>query len=113
MTRWVLLGTVVLMLGGCGIRERVGNFFNRSPDLIPYRASVAKGEDSRDIFVTVRAGGATVAQVRESVRYGATDYCLTRFGNSDTRWAIDPATGDWAFERSGDAMTFSGRCVAR
>lgn len=113
LKRWVILGAVALTLSGCGsIRER---FFGggQADRALPYKASLAKGEDRRDFAVRVRAGGASVANVRESVRFQATRYCLTNFGGADARWSINPATGDWAFTRAGEDMVFQGRCVAR
>ena len=113
LKRWIILGSAAVLLSGCGtIRER---FFSggQSDRALPFRASLTKGEDGRDISVRVRAGGVSVADVRESVRFQATRYCLTNFGGADTRWQIDPATGDWAFTREGQDMIFQGRCVAR
>jgi len=63
--------------------------------------------------VRARAGGATVEQVRESVRFRATRYCLPTYGGSDVEWTIDPETDDWAFTRDGSDMVFSGRCLKR
>ena len=80
---------------------------------LEFRASLQRGEDRRDFTVRVRAGGATVGQVRESVRFQSTRYCLPTFGKSDAEWTIDPDTGDWAFTRDGADMIFSGRCLAR
>ena len=80
---------------------------------LDFSARLQRGEDRRDFTVRARAGGATVDQVRESVRFQATRYCLPTFGGSDTDWTIDPATGDWAFTRDGADMVFSGRCTKR
>ena len=113
LNRWIILGCIALALSGCGIRERLFGSAGQADRTLPYRASLSKGEDRRDFAVSVRAGGATVAQVRESVRFPATRYCLTTFGGSDTRWAMDPRSGDWAFSRDGQDMIFRGRCVAR
>lgn len=80
---------------------------------LEFRARLQRGEDRRDFTVRVRAGGATVGQVRESVRFQSTRYCLPTFGKSDTEWTIDAESGDWAFTRDGADMIFSGRCTAR
>lgn len=80
---------------------------------LQYRADLNRGEDPRDFTVSVRNKGAGVAEVRESVRFPATRYCLERFGGSDALWEIDPITNDWAFQQSGDKLVFSGRCVTR
>lgn len=105
---------VLLMLSGCGLRDR---FFGSGPmqaDVsLPFDARLNKGTDRRNFTVTVRAGGASIDRVRETVRFEATGYCLNSFGGSDTRWDIDPVTNDWAFRRAGENMIFSGRCTAR
>jgi hypothetical protein len=111
LKRWIILVTIALVVSGCGIRDRI--FGSQADRTLPYRASLTKGEDRRDFAVRVRASGISVAQVRESVRFPATRYCLETFGGSDARWALDPATGDWAFTRDGQDMVFRGRCVAR
>ena len=112
LKRWIILGSVAVVLSGCSsVRER---FFGSQADrTLPYRASLTKGEDRRDFLVRVVAGGASVAAVRESVRFPATRYCLETFGGSDALWVRDPGTGDWAFTRDGQDMIFRGRCVAR
>lgn len=112
LTRMVIFLGIGLMLGGCGVRERLFGD-GQSPDALPFNAKLTKGDDRRDIAVRVRAGGVTVNDVRESVRFQATRYCLATYGASDTRWRIDPATGDWAFTREGQDMIFNGRCTAR
>ncbi|MEK6216463.1 MAG: hypothetical protein N2B03_04500 [Boseongicola sp.] len=80
---------------------------------LQFRAGLQRGEDRRDFTVRARAGGATVEQVRESVRFRATRYCIPTFGGSDVEWAIDPVTDDWAFTRDRSEMVFSGRCTRR
>lgn len=113
LTRFIVILGMVLTLSGCGIRDRL--FGGETSDVpLPYRAKLSKGDDQRNFNVRVsRAGGATVAQVRESARFQATRYCLTSYGGSDTRWQINQSTGEWAFTRDGQDMIFSGRCVAR
>ena len=81
---------------------------------LPFRASLSKGADPRNIAVSVTAPGETsVDEVRESVRFEATKYCLLRFGSSDAEWDLDPTTNDWAFTQSGRVLVFSGRCSGR
>jgi hypothetical protein len=80
---------------------------------LQFRARLQRGEDRRDFTVRARAGGATVEQVRESVRFQATRYCLPTYGGSEVEWAIDPETNDWAFTRDGSDMVFSGHCTKR
>ena len=114
MTRLTLVFCAALMLSGCGVRERLfGGGAGQADTALPFKAKLSKGDDRRNISVRVRAGGVSVDDVRESVRFEATRYCLSSYGASDTRWDIDPTTGDWAFNRDGQDMIFTGRCVAR
>ena len=115
LKRWVIFAVLAVAMSGCAsVRERLFGGGGQSAVALPFRAALARGaEDRRDFAVRVAAGGATVDDVRESVRFPATRYCLTTFGGSDTRWVIDPATNDWAFSRDGQDMIFDGRCVAR
>ncbi len=114
LKRWIIFAILAFAVSGCAsVRERLFGGGGQSAVALPFRAALARGEDRRDFAVRVRAGGATVDDVRESVRFPATRYCLTTFGGSDTRWVTDPATGDWAFARDGQDMIFNGRCVAR
>ncbi len=114
VTRLILVIGAVLLLSGCaGVRERIFGGGAQSDTALPFWAQLTKGDDRRNIAVRVRAGGVSVDAVRESVRFEATRYCLSTYGASDTRWQIDPATGDWAFTRVGEDMIFNGRCVAR
>jgi hypothetical protein len=114
MRVWVLIFLMSTMgLSGCsGVRDRIFGAGEEAQGL-PFRAVLARGADRRNFTVRVRAGAVPVEQVRESVRFPATRYCLTTYGASDTRWTIDPATRDWAFQQNGNDMVFSGRCVAR
>ena len=123
VTRALCLGVLVLGLGGCGILGGgnngflgIGKLFGDGGSFeagLPYRAKLQRGEDRRDFTVRTEAGGVGVAEARESTRFPATRYCLETYGKSDADWVIDPATGDWAFSRDGQAMIFQGRCTAR
>ncbi len=114
LKRWIILGSIALILSGCGVRERLFGGGGQADRALPFRTSITKGEDRRDFAVrVVRAGGVSVSDVRESARFEATRYCLTNYGGSDARWDIDLRTGDWAFSRDGSDMIFRGRCVAR
>ena len=114
LMRIIIFVCIALMLSGCGIRERLfGSGAGQADAALPFRANLSKGDDRRDFTIRVRAGGVSVPDVRESVRFQATRYSLATFGGSDTRWQIDPATGDWAFVRDGQDMIFAGRCLAR
>ena len=117
------VGAVCLSLAGCGVLGGNGNGFlgmgrffgdgGAGEAGLPYRASLKRGEDHRDFTVRAEAGGVGLADVRESARFPATRYCIETYGASDIDWQVDPATGDWAFSRDGQAMIFQGRCTAR
>ena len=110
--RTILVGCVVLSLAGCSlIRPQTGE--GVAATALAYKANLARGEDPRDVTVTVKAGGVGVEDVRESVRFPVTRYCISAYGGSDADWELDPATGDWAFYREGDNMIFSARCTTR
>lgn len=114
MLRMIIIIVLSVLVAGCANqREQIFGTSAQSAANLPYRADITKGDDLRDIRVRVRAGGNTVSAVRETVRFQATRYCLWNYGGSETRWTQDPATGDWAFTRSGEDMIFTGRCVAR
>ena len=110
--RALSIALIPLILAGCGwFGSDSGNGESDIP--LPYKTDFARGEDSRDFTVSARAFDATVEDVRESVRFAATRYCLSVFGGSAARWELDPVSGDWAFVRDGDDMVFTGRCLAR
>ena len=112
--RLMLVVALAVGLTGCGrIRDWWTGGGGQAAEALPYRANLSKGADRHDFTVTVRAPGAAVTSVRESVRFPATRYCLETFGVSDALWTTDPATGDWAVTRNGDTMVFTGRCTAR
>ena len=100
------------LLAGCGLFGGPGSGSVPASEL-PYEARLSEGDDPRDVSVTVTAPGASVADVRESVRFPVTRYCLNQFGKSDARWDVDAQTNDWSFIRSDDAMVFNARCTAR
>lgn len=116
--RALAAGLVLTILTGCGGFSGIGSGNSarnaESENDLPFKASLSKGEDPRDIVVSVTAGGeVTLDDVRESVRFEATKYCLLTFGSSDADWQIDPATGDWAFTQTGNVLVFSARCAGR
>lgn len=110
--RAVLFLVAALALAGCGLIQPVTGE-GVSADRLPYRTSLKRGEDPRNVAVSVRARGAGVDAVRESVRFPVTRYCLSNYGRSDALWNRDPASGDWAFVRQGETLVFQARCVAR
>lgn len=84
-----------------------------SENVLPFKAKLQDGEDPADFTVSVANQGAGVKEVRESVRFEGTKYCLNTNGSSDIDWALGDETGDWAFTQDGDVLVFSGRCVGR
>ena len=70
LKRWIILGSVALMLSGCAsVRERIFGGGGEADRALPYRTKIVKGEDRRNISVRVlRAGGVAVRDVRESAR---------------------------------------------
>ncbi|MEZ5912859.1 MAG: hypothetical protein R3D84_12080 [Paracoccaceae bacterium] len=112
-----VLAAGLLALAGCanfgsGIGSLGFGKRTQPSEVLPFQAKLSKGEDPLDIQVAVDAPGATVEDVRESVRFEATRYCLTTTGITDADWQIDPGTGDWAFVRDeGGAMVFAARCL--
>ena len=80
---------------------------------LPFRAKLIETDEPRVFSVAVANRGAGVAQVRESVRFQGTAYCLFEFGSSHIDWVIDPATQDWAFRQDGEQLRFQGRCTVR
>ncbi|MEM9434537.1 MAG: hypothetical protein AAGA12_11500 [Pseudomonadota bacterium] len=112
MIRALVLGTLICGLAACGGNRNPARNAESGVEL-PYRAKLSFGNDPRDIEINVDADGASVEDVRESVRHKATSYCLLKFGGSDTEWDIDPLTDDWAFTQNGDDLIFTGRCTIR
>lgn len=109
---WLSL-VLILSLAGCASLG-FGNASNRanSEKELPFRAKLKTGE-GRAFSVSVANRGAGLDQVRESVRFEATKYCLLQFGGSDATWEINPATKDWAFTRDGSSLVFRGTCSVR
>jgi len=77
---------------------------------LPYKASLKTNDDPRDITINVKHKGDGIEQVRESVRYEATKYCLVTFGSSDVNWQKDGSTGDWVFQETSKGLLFRARC---
>lgn len=117
MLRGAIFLALALALTGCsGLRDRLNIFKGRDSTerSLPYKAKLSKNKaDPRDLTITVASRGDGLEEVRESVRFQATKYCLKTFGSSDADWQIDPETGDWAYTSSADTLTFQGRCTGR
>lgn len=112
MLRVLLIVTLTFAVASCG-RLGIGNGSKRAEteNTLPFKAKLKKG-DEKDFTVTVANKGAGVEQVRESVRFQATKYCLLTFGGSDAEWQINPVSKDWAFTQDGDKLVFRGECTA-
>ncbi|MEM7470838.1 MAG: hypothetical protein AAF340_05745 [Pseudomonadota bacterium] len=101
---------VIATVVSCGQRNSVQRA--DAPIELPFKAKLSKGE-ARGFSVSVDNEGKDLEEVRESVRFEATKYCLGTFGGSDADWVIDPATNDWAFNQDGSRLIFNGECTAR
>jgi hypothetical protein len=112
MVRLVILAALIFSIAACG-RLGLGNPAKRAETNteLPFRAKLSKGEE-RAFTVAVTHEGNGVEEVRESVRFEATKYCLLTFGGSDAAWDIDPVTDDWAFAQDGSQLIFAGECTA-
>lgn len=112
MMRVVPVLMMIAALAGCSTFDRINPFGRKaSPEAaLPYRTSLAREGDGM-LRVSVRAEGAGLEAVRESVRYPVTRECIAARGSSDADWVTDPATGDWAYtaDTAGN-LTFRARC---
>ncbi len=108
--RGALMIVLVASVAACGARNSVQRA--DAPIELPFKAKLSKG-DAQDFSISVDNKGKGLDEVRESVRFEATKYCLGTFGGSDAEWKIDPATNDWAFNQDGSRLIFNGECIAR
>lgn len=113
---------VVAALTGCGVTQRVGDFVSSGAGLgsstvrtdltVPFKAVLrASRDDPRAFVVSTNETAVPLDDLRESIRYPATRYCIETFGGSDVDWAL--AGDDWASVLENAALIFSGRCTAR
>ena len=113
----IILGLVVTASGCDRLPLPGSELFARSvpEEGLPYRATLRReGRLDPDFTVTVRARRAGLEQVRESVRYPGTRYCLRTFGTSEITWRASGSPDNWIATptRSGD-LVFRGRCNFR
>ncbi|SFR54374.1 hypothetical protein [Litoreibacter janthinus] len=113
MIRIALITALSLSVASCGLLSRDKSRNAESERALPFKAKLSSGEDKRDISIAVVNNGAGVEEVRESVRFEATKYCLLNFGGSDADWQISSVSDDWAFTQDGDKLVFNARCIAR
>lgn len=112
MLRAALIISLTFAVTSCGLfGKRTAGSRASSDSAQPFKAKLQKGE-GRAFAVSVVHKGSGVAELRESVRFEATKYCLLGFGASDAAWAINPANNDWAFVQDGDRLIFNGECTA-
>jgi len=120
MRRVVVAIVLTVPLAGCGWLSNtfagIGDTFGFGGGTggLPYRATAAKGEDPRNLIVTVPVQPTVaLADFRESARFPVTRYCLSTFGTSEADWATDPATGDWAVTWTTNGALLQARCTGR
>lgn len=113
MARVVIMVAVMLSVASCGLLGGQRNAANRAEteNTLPFKAKLSRGEE-RAFSVAVVHKGSGVADVRESVRFEATKYCLLTFGGSEAEWQMDARSQDWAFTQDGDRLIFRGECTA-
>jgi len=111
--RIIVRTAAILALGllatGCG----GGTDSDDQEAALPFKARLSTADRPRAFTVSVAVDGGELDEVRESVRFAATEHCLFEYGSSDTEWDIDSETGDWAHVQGGGGLVFSGRCTAR
>lgn len=113
MIRLLLITTLAFGVASCGKLRSDKSRGAASERALPFKAKLSKGEDKREIAVSVENKGAGVDEVRESVRFEATKYCLLNYGGSDVEWDMNAAGTDWAFSQDGGALIFNARCTKR
>lgn len=114
MIRAIVILAVALSVASCGVLRSDKSKGAASERELPFKAKLSKGsDDKREISIAVRNRGAGVEEVRESVRFEATKYCLLNFGGSEAEWQMDATGAEWAFTQDGDALVFKARCSAR
>jgi len=81
MGRAVIMLALLLSVASCGLFGGFGNASKRAEteNTLPFKAKLSKGE-GRAYSVAVVHKGSGVAELRESVRFEATKYCLLTFG---------------------------------
>jgi hypothetical protein len=113
MIRLLLITSLVLTAASCSRLSRDKSRNAATERALPFKAKLSTGEDKRDIAIAVVNKGAGVEEVRESVRFEATKYCLLNYGGSDAEWQISSVSEDWAFTQDGDKLVFNARCIKR
>jgi len=113
LVRALVLVCASAVVSACGVPERLGLGRSAEPEaVLPFSAKLTEGDQMRQFSVRVNAGGAGLAEVRESARFPATAHCLLDFGGSDIDWNTG-ADGDWLVARDDADLIVSGACASR
>jgi len=115
MIKKMSLYTIIIVgLFGCGsITPYFKGFKVKPTEPLPYKTSLSAQKNAEEFVVSVKNKEQGIAEVRESVRFEATKYCLLYFGTSDINWKISQITQDWAFDSNSGKLIFSGQCEVR
>ena len=105
--------TIVGLLGCGSINSPLKSFKVRPTEPLPYKTSLNAQKNAEGFVVLVKHKEQGIEEVRESVRFEATKYCLLKFGTSNINWKISQTTQDWAFVSDSGKLTFSGQCEVR
>ena len=113
-TKVFFCGLTLAFVSACGSIDHYSTMWKTKPSQdLPYKAILKVEKKSDSFSIKVRNKGKSIAEVRESVRFEATKYCLIKFGNSEVNWLMDDNTGDWKFESTAKQLTFFGKCEVR
>lgn len=105
---------VIVGLLGCGsINSSLKSFKVKPTEPLPYKTSLTAQKNAEEFVVSVKHKEKSIEEVRESVRFEATKYCLLKFGTSNINWKISQITQDWAFDSNSGKLIFSGQCEVR
>ena len=115
MIKKMSLYTIIIVgLFGCGSINHYFKGVNVKPtEPLPYKTNLSSQKNAEEFVVSVKNKEQGIEEVRESVRFEATKYCLLYFGTSDINWKISQITQDWAFDSNSGKLIFSGQCEVR
>ena len=115
MIKKISLYTIIIVgLFGCGSINQYFKGVNVKPtEPLPYKTNLSSQKNAEEFVVSVKNKEQGIKEVRESVRFEATKYCLLYFGTSDINWKISQITQDWAFDSNSGKLIFSGQCEVR
>ena len=105
---------VFTFISCCGSIDTYQKMFKTRPmEKLPYKATLKVNKNSDSFIVKVKNEQQKLNDVRESVRFEATKYCLIKYGNSNVDWLFDENAGDWRMERTLKDLSFFGKCEVR